>query len=217
MARIVYAYFNDYDLYAINNLLVDIGVEFSVYKNVRLNKLPFSWNERCEITIRFRNGGTILFSPCIINARHFQEGYFAITDNSPASAQMFMLIKRHIKKTYMYSKENSFYYGTGIYHDWIDFKYLFPVLFEAETLNVDSNIINTIFNIILEEGFVIQPNNVRLRDINTIDLTFESFVIYSKSDRMIRTVLRKSIIYYEFGSECIFVYKSQKKNLIPLF
>ena len=67
-----------------------------------------------------------------------------------------------------------------------------------------------LFDNVIENGNIIRNNNVRLRNVNDIDLSADSFVIFNDESKMLTTVLRKSLIRYECGSECIFIFKRKK-------
>ena len=210
MSNIFYTYFNDSDLCLINNFLLEMGSTF-FKKNTQINELPFSKSERCEISICIENSSVVIFSPCVLNESKIQEGYFAAID-SPSSIKQFLVIKKFIKKTFLYSKENRCYYGKGIYNDWLNFKYIFSIMFEFEIINVDWEEANIIFDDLLRKGYKLHPNNVRLRDINNNVIYSDEIIIFPQSAQIMKTIHRKTFIHYEYGSECIFVYKNKKKS-----
>ena len=53
---------------------------------------------------------------------------------------------------------------------------------------------------------------IRLRDIDNINLSAESFVIFKNNNQLIPTITRKTMIRYEYDSECIFVCNNKRKN-----
>ena len=67
--------------------------------------------------------------------------------------------------------------------------------------------IEELFADVLKAGNVIRGNNVRLRNIDFIDLNADSFIIFRGEAELVTTIIRKSIIRYEYGSDCIFVYR----------
>ena len=72
-----------------------------------------------------------------------------------------------------------------------------------------SHLIDTIIN----AGFIVKANDVRLRNAQQLDLSLESFVVFSQSNQMLQRIIRRTFIHYDYGSECIFVEKRQKRGV----
>lgn len=211
MPNIIYTYFNDSDLCLIDSFLFDMGAVFLNKNNERINKLPFSESGRSEISISLENNTVIIFSPCVIKDFKIHEGYFAALDN-PSSISTFLIIKKYIKNTFLYSQKNRCYYGNGIYNDWLNFKYIFPIMLESENINIDCKEAYAIFDDLLEKGYKLYPNNVRLRDTDKDFMFSNEIIISPQAAKITKTIHRKTFIHYEYGSECVFVYKDSKRG-----
>lgn len=212
MSKIIYAYLNDADLLNILNIFSEnnikcINADSEDIKAVS-NGFPIFYfgidSETC-----------INFSPCFYTLNLLQCAVFRIENDNEFFNSIFTKIKKHIKSSYRLSKDKSFYIGPEFYNEWKENKYCLPSLFEYHSFCVSKSNIKELFEHISQKGFIIRNNKSRLRNINNLDLSSDSFVIYTDQSKMLETILRKSIIRYECSSECIFVYK--RKNGIYEF
>ena len=204
MKKVIYVYLNDSDLMKIFDIFYQFNITCcndNVYNikavSSHLRKFYFSNNSQTFIK----------FIPCFYTLNQLQCASFTLDCNDSILDSAFLKIKKHIKLMYTLSPDRFYYIGPGIYQDWIDNKYCFPTLFKYLSFNVDSRNLQLLFDDILNSGNLIKVNNVKLSNIDTIDLFAESFVIYTNNSKMSTTILRKNTIRYEFGSECIFVFR----------
>ena len=75
------------------------------------------------------------------------------------------------------------------------------------------NEVKKMFTEILANGYIIKENRARLRNIDKLDFSSESFVIFVERSNILSTIVNKNKIYYEYGSDCIFVYKDRHKKI----
>ena len=212
MSKIIYAYLNDTDLLNILNIFSENNIKCTNAgsKDIKAvsNGFPIFYfgidSETC-----------INFSPCFYTLNLLQCAVFRIENDNEFFHSIFTKIKKHIKSSYRLSKDKSFYIGPEFYNEWKENKYCLPSLFEYHSFCVNKSNIKELFEHLCQKGFLVRNNNTRLRNINNLDLSLDSFVIFNEKSKMSTTILRKSIIRYECGSECIFVYK--RKNDIYEF
>jgi len=209
--KTIYAYFNKEDLTNIQNLLFEKGFVFYNENKTIAEEIPAISHDLTQYYIGLNNVHYIYFMPCTYLGGYLQYGTFRIVDDSSAAAEAFLILKKLIRQTFQISKDKMFYIGQSIYRNWIDQKYNFPVLFQYDEFTVDASDFQNLMAEIAHDGFMILPNNVRLRNMDSIDLTTESLVVFKESSKLLRTIIRKSIVHYEYGSECIFVYKNKPK------
>lgn len=210
----LYLYFNEEDLQSLFSSIDVSDTAFFDSKGNKVDSLPAIGDSPSTYVISGKNSETMYFIPChyINKSRSLYSGvFFSDCDCSSKENQMFRSIKKYVKKHYLYNKRYCCYIGTGAYDDWLKRKYVYSIPLDFSMVTVSSNSINHIFNEAKRRGFYILPNNVRLRDINVLDLQRGSFIIHPQSANILKTTLRKSYIRYEYDSECIFVEKDEKK------
>lgn len=207
MGKIIYVYLNDRDLSSILQIFDRFeiscrGHNVGAVKAIsnKLTKFVFSNNDQSFIR----------FIPCFYTGNQLQCASFYLDNDDMVMNSAFFNIKKHIKKTFRLSQDKSYYIGIGIYEDWCNGKYCFPTLFKYQNFYAEEKHIDELFAKILDKGFIIRNNNSRLRNLNNLDLSSKEFVIFSKKSQMIKTILNKNTIRYEFGSECIFVFEREK-------
>lgn len=207
MGKIIYTYLNDYDLKNILNIFSEHDVKCSNadYDNIKaiskgLPTFCFGYNDKTCIN----------FIPCFYTLNQLQCAAFSIENNDEILNLVFTNVKKHIKSSYIISKDKSFYIGPEFYKEWMENKYCLPSLIKYDSFFVAENNLKELFNNVIENGNIIRNNNIRLRNVNDIDLSADSFVIFNDESKMLTTVLRKSLIRYECGSECIFIFKRKK-------
>lgn len=212
MSKIIYAYLNDADLLNILNIFSENNIKCINADNEDIkavsNGFPiFYFGDDSENCINF--------SPCFYTLNLLQCAVLRIENDNEFLNSVFTKIKKYIKSSYRLSKDKSFYIGPEFYNEWKENKYCLPSLFEYHSFCVNRSYIKDLFEYISQKGFTVRNNNSRLKNINDLDLSSDTFVIYTDQSKMIETILRKSIIRYECGSECIFVFK--RKNDIYEF
>lgn len=104
------------------------------------------------------------------------------------------------------------YIGPGIYQDWLKQKYYFPVLFYYDEFVVGENQMRLLLENIMERGFTVRNNNVRTREMKMVNMRAESFVVFDDLSKMLTTIIRRNVIRYEYGSECIFVFRAEAQR-----
>ena len=212
MSKIMYVYLNDNDLLNILNFFSEnnincINADSEEIKAVSNGFPVFYFGIDSETCINF--------SPCFYTLNLLQCAVFRIENDNEFLNSIFTKMKKYIKSSYRLSKDKAFYIGPDFYNEWKENKYCLPLLLEYHSFCVNKSYIKELFDHVSHKGFIVRNNNSRLRNINNLDLLSDSFVIYADRSKMIETILRKSIIRYECGSECIFAYK--RKNGIYEF
>ena len=210
MAKSIYVYLNDIDLSPILEMLSNAGLSFYDKNKILTFEIEAISSNITTYSIGYNSDCCIGFSPCYYTLNHLQCASFYLEDVKNAELiTIFNLIKDYIRKAYMLTKDKSCYIGQNIYYDWLNKKYCFPIMFEYDAFSIE-NSIEAVFDYVRKHGYVIKPNNVRLRDIDTVDLSVESFVIFQNNKQLIPTIIRKTMIRYEYDSECIFVFYHKK-------
>ena len=157
----------------------------------------------------------INFVPCWFSADFLQCGQF-YTEGDGSNKDAFALfsrLKKYVLNHFERSQDQSFYIGPGIYRDWLENKYRFPVLFRYNKCALTAEAAHALFASLRARGFLIKVNDARLRNIDTFDENADKYVIFDEKANMITRLIRTSFLHYEFGSECIFVYKSEKTQM----
>lgn len=210
----MYCYFNEDDLKCLLESLSSKGVILYDNNQKQLISLPHVAYSIIEIELYDEARGQVYFSPCRVDNGYLQCGMFWKNQSDEASDKLYSVIKKHIRSCFVYSKDNACYYGNGIFKDWIDKKYRFPLLLKCEKYELEDNKIESLFAMLKKLNINVRANLVRLRNIDKIDLDTEDFIIYYSEDQLLRTIINKSIVRYEYGSVCIFAYKNEKKGFI---
>ena len=218
MRKTIYAYLNTDDLQELINDLMQKGTPLFDNNQTQIMKLPFAEEHIAEMELYSQDNGCVIFSPCYYLGNQLQCGSFCLMkeNHCPASLELFSQIKKVVRHRFSYSKENACYYGPGFYDDWVNKRFCLPILLDFERIEITANKIQNLFSILQNTGFHVKPNHVRLRDIDKIDLSTPSFIIYANENLLVQTILRKSWIHYEYGSACIFVDKDERKGVYSL-
>lgn len=215
MPKTIYVYLNTDDLTELLNNLQQKGLPLFDSEQKQIFNLPFAVRGFPEINVYDRDNGCVIFSACHFVENQLCCGLFCLTNEnySPASLKLFSQIKKIVRQKFSYSKESATYYGPGFYNDWLNKRYCLPSLLVCERIKLSADKIENLFSTLQNTCFCVKPNNVRLRDIDKVDLSISSFVIYSDPNRLVKTIIRKSFIRYEYDSACIFVYKDERKGI----
>lgn len=218
MAKIIYTYLNDNDMRLL--LKQSFFDEIVIYNKdgFRIEKIPaisiglekyYLGNDRNKY-IRFIPGWRDA------NNRLQEAHFYAEMFDEQEGKKLFNQLKRYIRLNYKMSSDKSYYIGKGMYQDWLNHKHCFPVLFEYQEFCIEDSRLNELFDEVIKEGYCIRNNNVKLRNVDNIDLAADSYVIFKEDADLITTTIRKRFICYEYGSDCIFVYKRDKKKQIAV-
>lgn len=217
MGKVIYVYLNDNDLSIILKLLSEKGLstyseDWAIVNDVR------AISEGIEtFYIGYNQNHFIRFSSSFYTGNQIQEAFFYIAGKEDAVLwKAFSQLKTYIRKNYILAKDKTYYIGPGIYQDWLNKKYYFPVLLQYDEFVVDEKNIEKLFDELLKDGYLVKTNYVRLRNIDVIDLNADSFIVCTKTSNLLSTVVRKKMLYYEYGSECIFAYKRKTKFVFQL-
>lgn len=217
MAKIIYIYLNNDDL---TLLLKELSFnEIVIYNKdgLKVDKISAISNGIEKYYLGKEEKKYIEFTPCWFSANYLQEAcFYTEKTDEPEGKNLFNQLKKYIRLNFRISSDKSYYIGNQIYQDWLHNKYCFPVLFEYQKFCIENNRLNELFDDVIKEGYSIRNNKVRLRNINNIDLGADSFVIFKENTDLITTIIRKSFISYEYGSDCLFVYKRDKKKQIEI-
>lgn len=208
MGKSIHIYINDEDLLLIQKFLSEKGIFVYDKNNLKVDKVPAICEGLEAFYLSHNKDEYIEFTPCFYTMGCLQPAFFYMENlNNNDMKIIFKQIKKNIRQNCRISYDKSYYIGPGIFQDWISKKYCFPVLFQFEEFYVDEGKIEELFADVLKAGNVIRGNNVRLRNIDFIDLNADSFIIFRGEAELVTTIIRKSIIRYEYGSDCIFVYR----------
>ncbi|MBR6801115.1 MAG: hypothetical protein IKM61_05135 [Eubacteriaceae bacterium] len=215
MGKTIYAYFNKDDLTGLLNYLQEKGESVLDSERRQIFNLPSSVENVTEISLHGKDGGYVYFSPCIYQGTRLECGTFFLTDenSSPDSLKLFSRIKKAVQACFSYSRENACYYGPGIYEEWLNKRVCLPVLFDSDSIELKADRVESLLDMLKDTCFGVKANDVRLRDIDKVDLSVQSFVIYTDENRLIKTISRKTWVHYEYGSACIFAYKDDRKGI----
>lgn len=218
MLKTIYCYFNDNDLKYLLETLYAKGIFLHDNNHKQLDSLPhITYENLIEIELYNEDKGQVCFSPCIVVNGYLQCGMFWLKQsNDTTSCKLYSLIKKHIKSCFTYSKENACYYGNGIFRDWCDRKYRFPLLLKYEKYELENSKIESLFAELKKLNMGVKANQVRIRDADRIDFNTPNFIIYCCENQLLRTIVNKSIIRYEYDSVCIFAYKNETKSVYTL-
>lgn len=215
MKKTIYAYFNNDDLSELLNGLLQKGIPLFDDRQRPIMDLPFAVKDITEIRLYSQENGCVTFAPCIYLGNQLQCGSFYLMSesNCTASLELFSQIKKAVRNKFSYSKANACFYGPGFYDDWLNKKFCLPILLDFDRIELTVNQIENLFSALQNTCFRVKPNNVRLRDVEKVDLSIPSFIIYSNDNHLVRTIIRKSFIRYEYDSACIFAYKDEKRGI----
>ena len=218
MKKTIYAYFNVDDLAELLDGLLQNGMPLFNDERGQIMDLPFVVNNITEVKLYSQNNGYVIFSPCFFLGNQLQCGSFCLMQGNDCSAslELFSQIKKVVRNKFSYSKANACYYGPGFYDDWINKKFCLPILLDFDRIELAVDRIGNLFSMLKSSPFRVKANNVRLRDVEKVDISTPSFIIYSYEDRLEQTIVRKSWIRYEYNSACIFVDKNERKGVYTL-
>ena len=214
MTRTIYAYFNADDLAELLKSLREKSITLFDNEQRQMLNLPSITVGVKEIRLNSQENGCVTFSPCSYLGNHLQCGLFCLPqdDCCASSLKLFSQIKNNIHHIFSYSKENACYYGPGVYDDWMNKRVRLPILLDCDRVELPADRVQSLLSTIKDTCFSVAPNNVRLRDINKTDMLMPSFIIYTNKDLLVKTIIRKTIIHYEYDSACIFVYEDARKK-----
>ena len=72
------------------------------------------------------------------------------------------------------------------------------------------NHVSTVLSVAIKSGLSIHNNNARLSKMYTFDFPCDSFVIFANKNNLHYAINKRTSFNYLYGSECIFVYQSNK-------
>lgn len=212
LSKVIWAYFNQNDIAELEALLSDEDAVYFGDKGERVTHLPHIAQGISQYRICFEDNICIGFSPCYDADNWMQCGQFYLSDDkNPDALKRFAFIKKHIRKTYTYVRNGAFYYGPGFCSDWKQYKYDLPVFLESRQVSFPVSKAGELLETIQKAGFAVKPDHVRPRDVDTVDLSLtDAFVIYQDAEKIIRKIIRKSIVRYSLNSPCIFAYTNKQ-------
>jgi hypothetical protein len=211
MSKKIYAYFNDRDIEDIFELFSDSNFVITDSDGESVDRIPtISISGVNEYHICF---GTdyILFGTCSNSSDLIQPGYFVLNNDTGQAEKWFKIIKEYIKKSFFYSSNLKLYVGKGSYDDWLNKRYIFPLI-DCDKFETKSFITKSVLENLVSIDCVAKPQFCKLGDSDIINEHTESFIIHKNDSKLISTIIRKSFIRYECGSECIFVIKNKNKK-----
>ncbi|MBQ3100511.1 MAG: hypothetical protein IJC50_05915 [Clostridia bacterium] len=214
MSKRIYFFINDEDLFDLLSFLTEGGFTYrcdTQFKaiNPNLVKVEITYQRNKE-----NNQNYIHFYPSISSETYTSDAYIVLDDEAEAHQNLtkaFRKIKKYIKSHYTLSKNKAYYIGPNIYKDWLKREVKLPVLLEYEEIVIGENSINLkrFFDCIVNQGYYVKVNFAKLRNIDVLDLTANSFIVYSSLDKIEKTIINRNMVRYDFDSECIFIYKTK--------
>lgn len=214
MGRVIYVYLDDDDLKEMQTMLSGKRIFFWNTDKKQIGDIQAFSHSYSGFYVGYDCESAVKFMPCFYAARYLQCATFRIENKDDTTTKkIFDIIKKYIHQTYFLSQDQSYYIGTGMYKGWIEKKYSVPMLFQYEECSFDENEVKKMFTEILANGYIIKENRARLRNIDKLDFSSESFVIFVERSNILSTIVNKNKIYYEYGSDCIFVYKDRHKKI----
>ena len=214
MSKVLYAYFNKDDLLALLMCFRENGVECVNGEPIEINAEKAISQDAHPLLLGNGRSSGIRIAPCVWMAGVLQCGCIQLVDMDDCELMVaFRAVKRIIRMGYAVSKDRSFYYGQGIYQDWTNRKYCFPVCFRYESFEIPAVRLAESFAIAREMGCHIGANHARLRDAGSFDEKSESFVLYWNEADLIESIVDRKWLRYEYGSQCVFVNKKRKRNV----
>lgn len=216
MPKVIWAYFNATDLDGIEELISSNGAACYDQKMVATEEVPFVSRELSSYTICIDERMCMKYTPCVEMNDYVQCGVFRLMASTTEAVELFSALKKYIRKNFTYSKRNACYYGPGFYNEWLENKWYckLPISLESQQVDFQSADLDEIFQDVIQLGFDIKPNVIKLSLMDDVSMPHDSFVIYYDHDEVIRTITRKRFVRYELDSKCIFVYKDNKKGVV---
>lgn len=211
MGTVIYVYLDDNDLMKMHAMLHEKGITFWNMDKTLINEVQAFSNKYPVFYVGYDCESAVRFMPCFCTSRYIQCATFCIENKEDVTGKnIFEVIKKYIRQTYMLSQDKSYYIGPSMYQGWLVKKYSVPMPFRYDECFYTENEIENLFCEIQAEGYIIKENKARLRKMNMLDLSAESFVIFAKLSDILSTIVNKNTIYYEYGSDCVFVYRNRK-------
>ena len=227
MSSYIYVYLNDEDLALVEPLLQQEGLSvFDEYGNKVTKLLAFSALSK-QYQIGTNNSG-LTYSPCNTSLRIIQPALFYLPNECLKTERtVFNKIKAFIKNNF--KKCQWFYYGPGIYRDWIDYKYHLPWL-ESKSITIKKELIERVWTHIQKNNYIIRNNKTDVDKKDTVNLKGCYFVVYHEGACLLPEVVdvkydickygddgsrvfdhrEKQIVEYSERSDCVFL--SKEKN-----
>ena len=215
MRSTIYLYINEKDISELNIFFQQHNITFCNSKMEKIEELPFISEGFARYYLMNETDIVMEYSSCRFMVGRLQPATICYDSQICNNRRLFTSLKNHIRKYYEISTNKLCYVGPNMKQDWKDRKYCFPEILFYSEVRIENDKLRGIFEEILEKGFEIKANHVRLRNIDQVDFTERSYIVFSKESNIIRTILRKNIVFYEYGSECLFgEYDDKKKTYI---
>ena len=213
----IYVYINNQDVVNLVKHVNQLGIFIYNENSCEICVIPSISDIFINLIIGYNYNDGIEYNPCFFTSEYIQPARISMADNNNANAKRtFMSVKKYIKEFYILSSDKSTYIGPCMYQDWIERKYKFPMLLEYLEFDVDENKLYDVINCFHDNGYIVRNNKTRIKDINQIDIMADSFVVFKQDLSMKTKIINKSIILYEYDSECIWIYRKPKRKKIVL-
>ena len=207
---------NDIELYSYYGEPLDIG-DYQ-YHNGR--ELFYIANER-PISIQKNKRYIAEGMDCIEVSTPYETGdslqsggIFLFCKNENAYLRsIFKTIKKFIQTNYTISDNKHYYVGPSISRDWFMGKIEFPDLFKRKEIVVTSDVFSLIdfADYIQKKGYILEENGKDIRNLMELNFHANDYIICKDDMSLIKTV-RARRLYFQTGSECIFLSIKSKSS-----
>ena len=217
MGKRTYFYINDNDLLQLLQFFTDNNLLYHTTGNMRaIDAVENEFRITCEGADE-NDPGCIMLWTSRGYPEEIDEALIRFDDEAESDESLkkaYKKIKKYIQTNYKMSQTKEFYFAPGIYKDWLDKKVRLPVLLEFEEYSVDVNEfdIRSFIDDIIGRGYIVRTNCAKLRVMDEVDINAESMVIYTPKSKLCTTIINRNFIRYLNDSECIFLYRTKRKN-----
>ena len=227
MSSYIYVYLNEEDLVLIEFLLHQEGVSFFFFFLNEVTKL-LAFSALSKKYLIGANKSCLIYSPCDTSLRIIQPALFYLPDLcSKIEKVLFNKIKMFIKQNF---KQNQwYYYGPGIYRDWLGYKYHLPWL-ESQRVLIKKGLVDQVWKSIEKNHYLIKNNKVDIDQKEIVNLKGLNFVVFCEKAQLLPEIVdihydickgkingspvfehcEKQIVEYSEQSDCVFL--SKEKN-----
>ena len=224
MSSYIYVYLNEKDVVLIENLLHQKGASFYDANGDEVTELAAFSVLKQEYYIGWENS-CLTYSPCDTSMRIIQPAVFYLPDVcSKAEKTLFRSIKEFCVSNF--KKNQWYYFGSGIYQDWLGYKYHLAWL-ESQRFLFKKDQLDQVWETIRKNHFIIRNNKVNVDQKEIVNLKGNSWVVFCEKAQVYPETIDihydtykgefdgiqvfehylKQIVEYSEKSDCVFLSK----------